>query len=899
MMHARTAGGILLLLLGSILYAGPCKAQDSSPGAASPQQMRFSTDAVGPNRFVAVHGQRSVIMGYPRDGLEIWGYPLQILSRYRVGFRPEGTTAEVDAQLLLRRIDYDFDSITRTYIGPDYLVREKLFVPLDQPAAALRYSVEGSRRVDIVVHCLPVLNLMWPGAIGGQYSRWNPDGPGFVVAEPERGFSAMIGSAEIVSHEDTVNSTLPAASGLSFAMHPRAPSTSGSGTPAQATVLVVLNAANTREPAAAFHTLSTNLRRLEVEAAAHWISLASSSFRVHTPDEAVNRSLAWAVAALDQAWVCNPMLGCGLVAGYGPSRDARRPQYAWFFAGDGLVGTNALISAGEYTRAREELAFIVKYQDGKTGMIWHELSQSAGYIDWTKYPYMYVHVDISFDYLATVARYVAAAGDAKFAQEHWSSIASAYRYCHSLIGSSDHLPHIPEDKEASDEQHRPADDLGLSAAWMAAASGYAELAQRAGHREEIEPARNEVQLTRASIAKRYWNQEENFWLDGHTHAGEPIFRHAMGPTNLVLQKVFTPQQNEAVLEQLTSSDFQADWGSREVARTAKDYDPYSYGAGSVSALGTTAAATTLWQAHRPESAFAMWSAVMQWNTLDSPGHLHEVLAGNFFHEQTESVPEQTWSSAGLVDATVRGLLGLEIDGGGNRLRFAPHLPAEWKQISVENVRLPHSLLSWTMKHDAGGVDVSFQNDGVPTTISFEPQIPLGAHGLRAEFGNHSIPADVEQSASDEHAHLTLSLPSGGSRCHLSFIGGVSVSIVPAVLRVGDPSSGLKLISLDLHGDVLSISADVHPSGTATLLVVTPREILTRPGLEVRPLSDGKYLVDISPQQQRPFPGETLGYARIHASISFRAEGQGGNAAPRPRNIRRKENSAQPTSTFPQ
>ena len=70
------------------------------------------------------------------------------------------------------------------------------------------------------------------------------------------------------------------------------------------------------------------------------------------------------------------------------------------------------------------------------------------------------------------------------------------------------------------------------------------------------------------------------------------------------------------------------------------------------------------------------SAVTQWNALDSPGHIHEVLAGNFYHEQTESVPEQTWSSAGLLDATARGLLGLEIDGIANRLRFAPHVPAE-------------------------------------------------------------------------------------------------------------------------------------------------------------------------------------------------------------------------------
>ena len=76
--------------------------------------------------------------------------------------------------------------------------------------------------------------------------------------------------------------------------------------------------------------------------------LLGSTLRIETPDNAVNQQLAWAQIALDQAWVCNSVLGCGLVAGYGPSRDARRPQYAWFFAGDGLIAINALVNSWRF-----------------------------------------------------------------------------------------------------------------------------------------------------------------------------------------------------------------------------------------------------------------------------------------------------------------------------------------------------------------------------------------------------------------------------------------------------------------------------------------------------------------------------------------------------------------------
>ena len=81
----------------------------------------------------------------------------------------------------------------------------------------------------------------------------------------------------------------------------------------------------------------------------------AGTLRIETPDHALNQQLAWAQIALDQAWVCNEVLGCGLVAGYGPSRDARRPQYAWFFAGDSLIAVDALVSSGDYERARQAL----------------------------------------------------------------------------------------------------------------------------------------------------------------------------------------------------------------------------------------------------------------------------------------------------------------------------------------------------------------------------------------------------------------------------------------------------------------------------------------------------------------------------------------------------------------
>src|SRR5271155_2556369 len=160
------------LLTTSFAQESSPKEQSTLDGQPLPDRLAISTDSVEPIRFFAVHGRRAVLMGYPETGLESWVYPFQIFSGYHIGFRHAGATTETDGRLQLRRIIYEPQAITRIYIGLDYIVREKLFVPLDQPGAILSYEVEG-KPVDIQIHFTPVLNLMWPAAMGGQFIWWH------------------------------------------------------------------------------------------------------------------------------------------------------------------------------------------------------------------------------------------------------------------------------------------------------------------------------------------------------------------------------------------------------------------------------------------------------------------------------------------------------------------------------------------------------------------------------------------------------------------------------------------------------------------------------------------------------------------------------------------------------
>jgi glycogen debranching enzyme len=828
--------------------------------SASQPLLALSTTATEPVRFVAVHGRNSAVMGYGAPGLDVWAYPFQIASHYAVNFLPQGALEPIPGNAILRRIAYTPDAVIRTYIGPNFVVREHLFVPLDQPGAILTYEVEGRQPVDIRVSFVPVMNLMWPGAVGGQGVNWSDDLHGYIVSEESYHTTAAIASPEVVAHTEVGNPTLRQSLAQSMLLHPAVVA----GGVARAQLFFGLDQPGTAG-GTTVHLLEKQAAGLEDKARQHYATLIrTDTLQVQTPDEQVNRAIAWSEIALDQAWVCNPQLGCGIVAGYGPSRGMRRPQYDWFFAGDGLVAVRGLLAAGEYDRARAELAFILKYQNPKNGMIWHELSQSAGFLDWAgKYPYMFVHVDITFDFLSGVGQYFQASGDRAFVEQNWPALTRAYQYCLSVIDPGTGLPSIPPGKEGADEQVRMRDSTGLSSAWLSAAGAYAALARAAGHVAQAQDAIAAAARARHALAASVWDAKTNLWLAGHTVTGAPIATLHGGPPALLSQDVLSKPELDTALDRLASSSFQTDWGMRSMSSDSPSFTPDSYAQGSVSALATADMAEAFWQQHRPQAAWQMWQALLPWFDLDSLGHMHEVLTGDFFHQQEESVPEQTWSSAGFLDASVHGLLGLSINAEARRVTLAPHLPPQWDTVLISNIRLPGSVVAVQMNQSDGEMKLSLNNQGKAFDLTFAPEIPLGASNLHAAFDNRDIATELEQHGNEEQAHFILHVPPGESHCRLLYSGGVAILMPRDTVQPGDRSIGLRLTGVHLDGHTLNLRAEVRDATHASIELRTPWKIDSVQGGAATSLTNGLTKITFLGAA-----GAGNSFVTVHAQIMF-------------------------------
>jgi glycogen debranching enzyme len=823
-MHAAAA--VALASLSAAPLPLPARSEDNS--------LVLRSNAGSPLRYVSAQGERAFVGGYGADGLELWAYPVQLFRDYGVAFRRSGSTAILDGRELLSAIETGPDHSTRIYVGPGFVVRETLFVPVDRPAAILTYQVEGATPVEIEVRAKPVLDLMWPAGMGGQSVAWSDALRGYVLSEPAMGFEGAIASPQIAAHDNTDNARLNSSGGdIAFTLIPDQSHC--------VQVFVALNESRGSSVEPMLAALRRGAGQLQASAAAHWEQARANGMNLITPDEQVNLAFAWAEMAIEQAWVCNPDLGCGFVGGYGPSHPVRRPQYDWFFAGDGLIAADAAADDGDLQLARRELEFVLRYRDEKTGMIWHELSQSAGLIDWKgKYPYMFVHVDITFQFLSTVARYVQVSGDMDFVNTHWDALLAAYRYCASLIDPATALPRIPADKEAANEQDRMADDLGLSTAWVEAAAGFARLAELKGREDLTHQAQVAEQAARAAIPNRYWSADRQFWINGHTVAGTRIEQLRSGPADALDLNLFGSAGTNALLDKLASSDFQTDWGVRSLSAGSQEYDPESYAKGSVWPIAGASLAASFWRQHRPITAFEIWRNLLAVAELDAPGHLHEVLSGEVFAPQGESVPEQTWSSAGLVSATVHGLLGLAVDSIGRRISFAPRFPGGWTNVRVDRLRVGNAQLSLAWERTEARISLQVTNDGEPIRIEYLPQMPLGATLHAAGLNGTSLAARQEDYPQETRAKIEFIAPHGKSDVIVNFSGGVSISIPRRPLIAGDSSSGLRIIDSRLDATSLKIDAEAPCGHSSRIVLQSPWKLMPAAGAQIRVVAPASF-----------------------------------------------------------
>ncbi len=743
-----------------------------------PSRLWEFADAVGP---------KAAWLGAEDGTFEAFVYPLKILKNLRLRFVVDGRV--MPAASLSRRIVSTPGVYTVVYTGDEFQVRETLTASVAAPAALIRLEITAYQPLRVDAEFDPDFQLMWPAAIGSSYAQWDARERAFFFGADGHPFAAVFGSptAALASRDYLTDYHSERTDRVTLG------TVKGRGD----LVLAVAASVKSRDEAlAAYRAVLSDPSAVIAQGAKFYDAYLSQGVQIELPDADLQRAYDWSRVSMREGLVDNPLLGRGLVAGYGPSKGVYRPGYAWFFGRDSFWTSFALDSDGDFATSRAAIEFVARFQrdDGKMP---HEISQSASLVDWFhQFPYGYASADSTPLFAVAVAGYAASSGDIAFAREQWPRLKKALAFMRSTLdedgfpknldvgtGWVEGGPLLPVRVELY--QAACYVESLRSLAWLAAALGESDLSKQLD---------GEYREKRAKLGERFWIPQSHGYAFATGTDGKPVDQPSVLATVPMWFGVLDEGHAQEMIERLAAEDHASDWGMRILSSRSSLYDPSGYHFGSVWPLFTGWASVGEYVEHEAAPALANLRA-NAWLALDGAGgNTTEVLSGATYTPLSTASPHQTWSAAMVVSPLLRGLFGLSVDAMKRRITLDPHLPADWSRAALKNVKLGGTAVNFLIERDDDTLKLTITNSGAAFDLSFAPVYPPCTKITSATLNGKKLSWAVEAHGIDWHPRFAVSIPPGDSTIVLEQSGTFGYSIPFTSPQLGEASAALKILS---------------------------------------------------------------------------------------------------------
>jgi GH15 family glucan-1,4-alpha-glucosidase len=842
------------------LTAAPAKPLESATPAALTRSMEL-TRGIRPWEFLSATGMRAGLLGNEAGRMEAWVYPLKIFRDLHLRFHVAGQTLAADS--LARTLITRPESSTIVYAGDTFSVRETFFVPVREPGAVILLEVETETPLEIEAVFHRDFQLEWPAALGATYIGWDAGLKAFAFGEEQRKFAAIVGSPEAAFGEEEFQTNYSELQENSFRL--------GAIAKGKASQIIVIAGSMTgrADAESTYRRLTSGYGDLLRESADYYRKYLGQTVSVELPDEQLQKAYDWARVSVLQGMVTNPFLGSGLVAGYRTSGESQRPGFAWYFGRDSFWTSLALNAAGDFANTKTALEFVSKFQraDGK---IPHEISQGANFVDWfAGYPYPFASADATPLYIIAVNDYVVNSGDTAFAKEKWASLWKAYQFLKSTYDTRG----LPQNQGIGHGWVEGGPLLPVKSEFYQSGLGaealraLANLARFAGQTDAAGTLDTE-------FAKQWPLVNDSFWI-----ADKKRFAFALDKNDKQVDETTVlstvpiwfglPQQATAIstIQQLADADQQTDWGMRIISNRSAVYSGGGYHYGSVWPLFTGWASVAEYRYHQEFSAYENLRANALLALDGSLGHVTEVLSGDYYQPLSTSSPHQIWSAAMVVSPLLKGMFGLEKDATKRELKLVPHVPADWTNFKINDVRVGDSGVSLSYSKTLSEITLEVTRTGGECALDFEPVVANSALVGRVEV-NGKVQS-FDQQILEEHRHLRiqLALKEGKNVIRIPVSNDFGLSYAFRLPELGSASSDLRIISEEM-GDVTA-PMDLEVSGRAG---ATYEMGVWNPAL-VESVERAELVKDAAGEAKLRIhfvPGEGEGYARQRVLIHLRA-----------------------------
>jgi hypothetical protein len=551
-----------------------------------------------------------------------------------------------------------------------------------------------------------------------------------------------------------------------------------------------------------------------------------------------------------------------LVAGYGTSGTSQRPGFAWFFGRDSFWTSFALNSIGDFATSRTALEFIAKFQrtDGK---IPHEISQGAGFVDWFKdYPYGYSSADATPLYIIAINDYVVGSGDFNFARQSWDSLWKAYQFMRSTYDAQNFPqnfgyghgwveggPLLPVKTEFYQS------GLGLEAL-----RSLASLARIVNKDDVATDLQALFDRQRPAFNQMFWSPEKKrfaFALDESNRTVNELSVLTAVPMWFGLTDA---DKTQSTIQQLVDTDLQTDWGMRIISNHSSLYDGSGYHFGSVWPLFTGWASVGEYRYHQPLSAYSNLQANASLTFDGSLGHVTEVLSGDYYQPLSTSSPHQIWSAAMVISPIVRGMLGVEVDAHNRNVKMTPHIPADWRSFSLDNLGIGEATVAVDYRRTPELLTLEVKRAGGDCTFDFNPSFSLRTSVTSVEVNGRSLPFQLSTNVSDQHVAIQLPLTTETTTVRMHLKNDFDFSFENSLPALGSASQSLHVLSETWNGDrsELTLSLSGLSGKTYELNLRNASQIVNvQGGRLLKDADEGKLVVSFAPANSESYVHQNI------------------------------------------
>jgi glycogen debranching enzyme len=799
--HAYVAAfRIPLVLLFAALIVLPAQ------GAALADALEISRPA-RPWELLCSTGTRAAILGNESGNVEAWVYPLKLLRDFRLQFLLRGRV--LAAEPLARTVTVRPEATTVLYAYDTFQVRETFFVPVKEPGAVIALEIETAEPLQIEASFVPDFTLEWPAALGATFVSWDQELNAFVFGEERKKYHAIVGSpgATLAGEAYATNFTASNRNAMRL----------GEVTPGRATKVIAIAAAldGRGNAEASYRRLLSSYSELLAGSRQYYRDYLDRTTSVSLPDERLQQAYDWARISVVQGMVSNPMLGTGLVAGYRISGESQRPGFAWFFGRDAEWTSLALDAEGDFESTRRALDFLARYQRAD-GRVPHEIAQTASLVNWfSDFPYAWASADATPLFIVAIGEYVRRSGDVAFAQQHWDNLWRAYGFVRSTWDAHGFAKNIGVGHGWIEggplrraEQGAPArqppglsaskvikSELYQAAAGIEALQNLSGLARLTGHAALVAEFDGQEARQRAAMNAMFWDPASGTYA----FALDPEDRRIDVPSVLAAVPMWfgllDESHAERMLSTLSDADFATDWGTRILSSRDPRYDPGGYHYGSVWPLFTGWTSVGAYRYHRAATGYAALLANAELAHSGSPGHVTEVLSGDYAQELSTSSPHQIWSSAMVISPLLLGLLGLDVNVPGHTVSLSPHVPAGGERLTVYRVHAGAAELNIEYSRHEGEIHATIRRSGPgEITLRFAPAISVRAQLANATVNGRPANFHLQRTASDQHAVVQVPLAGGATEIRLALRDDFDIVMPWFAPGLGQSSHNLKILS---------------------------------------------------------------------------------------------------------